>query len=270
LAEHRLITGANDLESHMSNLRINVSRWTADSDEPDIQTYDQLADSMWQVLSEPTTPPCTLEDIMFVDPDGALRVDTVSTMPSPATLAAALPRSSEYLGWAEEIETGDEELDQYLGSGIRQVVINTRWWSAFPLRSGHPDAIRWLECDEEELSNDHAEPTGETLAWASGIENDSMTSGTFSWSLLDVGEGYVCFVADPDDDSNTYAVEERAGRTNRELSAAFLNWVDWDPVTCAVARAIELGGKFEGLASDLDDELSDSCEVRAYVDLSTT
>ncbi len=203
---------------------------------------------------------------MFFEPDEALHVETVGTMPSPADLALGLPRSSEYLGLAEEIETGDEVLDRHLSTGVIQVAINGRRWAAFPLESDQPDDIKWLECDPDELEYGEAVPKGQTIAWASGIENGSMTSGTFSWSLIDVGEGYVCFVADPDDDSNTYSVEERQGRTNLQLVHAFVTWVDWEPVSGAVARAIELGGRFDGAASELDDEWSDSCEVSASVD----
>ena len=254
----------------MSTIRITVSRWSADSDEPGVENYDQLADGSWQATSEPTAPPCTLEDIMFVDPDGALHVETVGAVPSPSILAAALPQSPEYLESVDEIETGDEVLDQYIGSGVRQVAINDQWWAAFPLGSDQPDAIMWLHCKPDEYDDAQSAPVGASIAWASGIENDSMTSGTSSWSIIDVGAGYVCFIADPDDDSNTYSVENRRGRTNLELSQAFVTWVDWEPVSSAVARAIELDGTFEGLASDFDDEWSDTCEVRAYVDLSQT
>ncbi len=152
----------------MSNLRITVSRWTADSDEPDVNTYDQLADGVWQRASEPTAPRCTLDELMFVEIDGALHVETVGAMPSPSTLAAALPRSSEYLGPSAEIETGDELLDRYLNSGVIQVAINTQRWAAFPLRSGQPDAVIWLECDPAELDDyERAAPVARrTIGWA--------------------------------------------------------------------------------------------------------
>lgn len=254
----------------MSKVRITVSRWAAEGGEPDVTTYDQMADGMWQSASAPTAPLCTLDELMYVEVDGALHVETVGASPSPWTLAAALPRGSEYLGPSAEVETGDELLDRYLYSGVIQVAINTQRWAAFPLRSGQPDAVIWLECDLAELNDyERAAPVARrTIGWASGIENESRTSGTFSWSLIEVDEGYLCFIADPDDDSNSYSVESRQGRTNAELAQAFLDWVDWDPVSCAVARAIELGGEFDGVASDLDKEFSDSCEVSAFVDLS--
>lgn len=255
----------------MSNMRITVRRWTPDHDEPDVGIYELTPDGVWtRAGSESGAPACTLEEIMFVDPDGAIHVETDGTTPTPATLAAALPQSSEYLGYVDEIETGDEVLDQHLYTGLRQVAINGQRWDAFPLNSDQPDAVAWLECDIDDREFDRSVPLGQQIAWASGIENASMTSGTFSWSLLDVSGDYVCFVAKPDGESDTYVVEDRHGRTNSELARDFVTWVDWGPVAGAVARAIELGGEFDGDASELDEEWSDSCEVSAYVDLSGT
>lgn len=94
-----------------------------------------------------------------------------------------------------------------------------------------------------------------------------MTSGYSSWTLLDLGQGYVCFVATPDESSISCCVEKRLGRTNLELAREFEQWVDWEHVAQAVGRAIELGGHFEGKASDLDNQMSESCVIDAFVDL---
>lgn len=250
----------------MSNLQIRVSRWSPDDNEPVVSTYEQTNDCTWiQTGSEPGALACSLEEIMFVAPNGALSVETSGTMSADA-LAAALPRSSEYLEYFEEIETGDEVLDHFLGSENRQVAINGRHYASFPVESDQFGAMTWLECDPEYLERDCAVPRGRQIAWASGIENESRLAGTFSWSLIDVGN-YVCFIVDPADDEASFKIEERQSRTNRELADDFWKWVDWGPVANAVARAIELGGVFVGLASELDEDGSDSCEVNAYIDL---
>ena len=195
----------------------------------------------------------------------ALYVEIPGTTPAPSTLASALPCSVEYTGLVDELETGDELLDRYLGSGVVQVAINEQRWAAFLPCSGNLDPVVWLECDGYELENYRLVPKGTTIAWASGIEDESMTSQRYSWSVIDVGGGWVSFVADGD--SLLCCVEERGGRTNLELAQALVSRVDWDPVSAALARAIELGGHFDGVASELDQELSDSCEVSASVEL---
>lgn len=252
-------------------MRITVRRWTQDDDEPVISTYDMTTDGTWtKAGSEPGAAGCTLEEIIFVDPDGAIHVETSGATPSPTELAAVLPRSVEYLDEVDEIETDDDVLDSSLGYGLRQVAINGRRLQPFPLHSNEPEDVVWLKCDPEELENGRAKPIGSEIASASGIETGSMTSGWSSWSLLDVGGGYVCFVAEPDDFETEYRVEQRRGRTNRELAVEFTKWIDWGPVSRAVDRAIELGGAFDGVASELDSIWSDTCEVNAYVDLSPT
>ena len=207
---------------------------------------------------------------MFVEPDGALRAETTGPTPSAATLAAALPRSLDYVEGIEEVETGDDVLDEYLYSGIIQVAINDQRWAAFRLSGAEADEAVWLPCNPEELQFSRAVPDGTTIALAAGIEWGSMTSGTFSWSLVDIGSGLVCFVADPDEDPTTCQLEPRRDRTNLELARAFADWVDWEPVSLAVTRAIETGGEFDGVAADFDEEWSDSCEVTASIMLPLT
>lgn len=116
-------------------------------------------------------------------------------------------------------------------------------------------------------------PIGKQIAWASGGYPEC-GGGIASWDLRDLGH-YACFVAMNPEFEDKFLIEERRGRTHRELAEKFCVWVDWDPVSDAVTRAIELGGRFEGVISlDGDDELDgDDCdgpEVRAYVDLSET
>lgn len=66
-----------------------------------------------------------------------------------------------------------------------------------------------------------------------------------------------------------HGIEGRDHRPGLGTHVQILFGVDWDPVSGAVARAIELVIEFDGVASKLDDECSDSCEVSAFVDLSS-
>ena len=252
----------------MSDVRITVTRWTYDADEPDVATHRQLGDGTWQRTNEPSAPPKALEDLVFVDTESAVHIVTDGTTPPASVIAAALPRSSECLRRAEGILTGNDLLDRYVDAGVIQVVIDEQRWAPYDLNADDSGSVIWLECDLNEFDHNTPAPAGDEIAWASGIELGSMTSGTFSWSIVDIGNGFICFTADPDDDENTYIVEPRNGRTNLELAQRFVSWVDWGPVSDAVARAIELGGDFTGVASELDSDWSDSCEVSASVDLS--
>lgn len=108
----------------MANVQITVSRWSPGDDEPEIVTYELTADGTWNKSgSQFGTPARTVDDIMFVDPHGAIDVETSGTIPANI-LAAAQPQSSEYLDYSEEIETGDEVLDRHLGTEARQVAID--------------------------------------------------------------------------------------------------------------------------------------------------
>ena len=86
---------------------------------------------------------------------------------------------------------------------------------------------------------------------------------------MTIGEDFACFVEKPDDEPIRCDVVQRKGRTDLELANGFVNYIDWEPVAAAAARAIELGGDVNGFASDFDEDWSDSCEVSAGVDFAT-
>ena len=248
----------------MPNPQITVSKWTDEDDDPADTTYEQLADGTWNDVSNPSNPPLTLSEVMFVGLNEALCVTTAGDQPSPAELAAALPRSSDYLQRVPEIETGNEVLDFAIEPGVVPVAINDRWWVARPV-SGAADGMSWLECEPD--GNNKPYPVGRVIASASGIENGSMTSGLSFWSLLDVGGDMVCFATDLDEGEDEVSIETRNGRTDLELAYQFGNWIEWEPVSLAVFEAISAGGSFDGTEAELNEDGSTTCEVEAWVDL---
>jgi len=74
-------------------------------------------------------------------------------------------------------------------------------------------------------------------------------------------------VAELDEREDIYEIEHRNGRTDPELVEVFADWIDWEPVASAVTNAVENGGSFEGVASDLWDQWSETCEVSAWIGL---
>lgn len=256
---------------YMSNTQITVHRWSQDNNVPEVSSYVLTADGTWtKTGSDSGATTYTLKEIMFVGPGDAFHVTTDEPVPAPEVLAAALPQLPEYMDDVFEIETGDEVLDEFLNTGLRQVAINGHRWGMFPVNSDQADGVVWLEWDPDELYSGRPVPLGHQIAYAYGSEGASMTSGDDSWSLLDIAGNFVCFVAQPDSEEKQYFVEHRRGRTNRDLADDFHAWVDWHPVSMAVARAIEDGGEYSGSAYELDSDWSESLSVHAEVDLSIT
>lgn len=264
--QHLLLAQVAEPDSMMESIsvsdRITVTAWAGAGSPPDTAEYVCLSDGTWQSVTEPAGPPKRLSDILSVPISGALHVRTLGASPTPSALAASLPRSAHYLEPTDEFDTGDAVLDGYI-TGMVQVAINGQRWAPFESGSSGPDEIVWLPCDQEMLELEQAAPAGVLIASASGIEWGSRTSGTFCWSLIDTGMGYVCFIAEPDEDANVYLVESGRGKTYSDFAHQFIGWIDWPPVSAAVARALELGGEFHGRESELYDGGSESCEVSA-------
>ena len=124
--------------------------------------------------------------------------------------------------------------------------------------------FKWLRCDPEELSGECARPLARReIASCSGIETGSMTAGYFRWWVLELDDDQVAFCDYLDEDGFSLIIETRAGRSDIEIARLLSNCVGWYPVKLALDRAIASGEYFDGVASELDPELSGTCEVRA-------
>lgn len=243
--------------------RISVARYTDGSSEPEIAGYVRLDDETWQPVSHDPAPAQPLEEILSFQDGQAIHIHT-SDPSSISIVAAALPRSNDVLHGVEEFDTGDDALSDCLG--LPQVAIDGFRWAPFAV---NPDdhEIAWFKCDEEQLENERAVPAGDALAEASGIETASRTSGFDQWKLLELRDGYWCFVAELDEQEDIYEIEHRNGRTDPELVEVFAGWIDWEPVASAVWYAVEHGGSFDGVASELWEKWSETCRISAWIRL---
>lgn len=247
-------------------VRISVARYTKYSSKPEITSYARLDEGTWQPLLDDAASAQTLKEILSIHDGQAIHVHTFDPS-SIATVAAALPDSEEVLHGVEEFDTGDDALIDYLG--LPQVAINGCRWAPFAVNSDD-HKIAWFKCDEEQLENERAVPAGDILAEADGIETASRTSGFDRWKLLDLRDGYWCFAAELDEREDIYEIEQRNGRTDSELVEVFADWIDWEPVASAVTHAIENGGSFDGVASDLWDQWSETCRISAWIGVGDT
>jgi len=92
---------------------ISVTQWSAQGSDPTVAEYVCLPDGKWQCLSAPTQSPRALADILSVPVVGALHVRALGRDVNPSALAGALPCSVEYLMATDELETGDNVLDDF-------------------------------------------------------------------------------------------------------------------------------------------------------------
>lgn len=244
-------------------VRISVARYIDGSPEPEISGYARLENGTWRPVRDDAALAQPLEEILSIQDGQAIHVHTFDRS-SIALVAAALPCSNDVLQGVDEFDTGDDALSDYLG--LPQVAIDGCRWAPFAVNSDDQE-LAWFKCDEEQLEMERAVPAGDALAEATGIELGSRTSGYFTWKLLDLRDDYLCFAAELDESEDVYEIKHRNGRTDRELAAIFAEWIDWEPVASAATHAIENGGSFDGVASDLWDQWSETCEVSAWIGL---
>ena len=186
---------------------------------------------------------------------------------TPAEAAAALPDDRSYIepdldftGWDFDSDFADEteNVDR------TPLLINDVRWAPFEVGS----TVRWLRCDSEALDADRLEPAiDRVVAVASGIEEGSMVSGTFAWIAGQVDPDMVCWLGRIDGEE-WFDLEPMSGRSWPEILEAFPDQIDWEPVADAARRAIAGHTDFDGVASDLDPEWSESLEISVTVDAS--
>jgi len=258
------------------NLRIKITKWVDErSDSPEIAVLASDDDGVWRLDADSLEQEAVdLPEALFVNPGGAIRIDVERGVPSLERIADALPKTPEYMGWSYDrvLETGDDAIDEVYDDGGIPVLIDGERWGLFEI-SGRPAwhfeeqrvrELKWLPCDPEELSWEHARPLARRkIAWCSGSESASRTGGYFSYWVVELDDDHVAFCDHLDDDGFSLTIERRAGRSDIEIARALSGYVDWPPVALALRRAIASGEDFDGVASELDPELSGTCEVRA-------
>ena len=259
------------------NLRIKITKWVDErTDSPEIAVLASDDDGVWRLDADSLKQEAVdLPEALFVNPGGAIRIDVERGAPSLERIADALPKTSEYMGWNTErvLETGDDAIDVVYDDGGIPVLIDGERWSLFET-SGRPPwspldqrvrEFNWLPCDPDGLNSEQARPSGRKIAYCSGSESASRTSGYFSYWVVELDDDHVAFCDHLDDDGFSLTIERRAGRSDIEIARALSDYVDWPPVALALDRAIASGEDFDGVASELDPEMSGTCEVWAEV-----
>ncbi len=257
-------------------MRIRVSKWTdSNTVDPDIIVLESVDGAVWHDVDTPDAV-AELSDVLFVAEDGALRVDFEDGSPDPWLIAANLPlqagRGPDYAGAPE---TGDPELDDIddFDGGFR-VLINGERWGNFETSSGGGDetAPFWGPCKPPHNTGRRARLKARRLvAQWSEFEEDSMVSGTIGWLVYEVDDQRVCFRADLDEDGYVHDLQERAGRSDRELLgelSLFANQSGDAPgAKAGLAAAAKNGGVWEGYLNELNPEFSETCWGAATVNL---
>jgi hypothetical protein len=266
-------------EDGLMNLRIKITKWVDErSDSPEIAVLASDDDGVWRLDADSLEQEAVdLQEALFVNPGGAIRIDVERGAPSLERIADALPKTPEYMGWSADwgLETGDDAVDALNDDGGMRVLIDGERWGLFETsgRRWPWDPVdqrvrefKWLRCDPEELSWEHARPLARReIASCSGVETASRIAGYFRWWVLELDDDQVAFCDYLDDDGFSLTLERRAGRSDIEIARALVDKVDGPEVELALRRAIDSGEHFDGVASELDPELSGTCEVRAEV-----
>ncbi len=257
-------------------LRIKITKWVDEgSGSPEIAMLVSDDGGVWRSGADSTEQEVVdLLEALFVNPGGAIRIDVERGAPSLERIADALPKTPEYMGWNgwRDLETGDDAIDALYDDGGMPVLIDGERWGLFEI-SGRPPYVfeeqrvrefKWLPCDPEEPSGERARPLARReIASCSGIETGSRTAGSFQWWVLEFDDDQVAFCDDLDEDGFSLIIETRAGRSDIDIARALADAVGWLPVELALRRAIDSGETFAGVASELDSELSGTCEVQA-------
>jgi len=250
------------------SLRIKITKWFDErSVSPEIAVLVSDDDRVWRLDADLLEQEAVdLPEALFVNPGGAIRIDIERGAPSLKRIADELPKTLEYIGWSTDwgLETGDDAIDALCDDGGMRVLIDGDRWGLFEI-SGLDDSVRefnWFPCYP---NYEKAQPSGRTIAYCSGIESASRTSGYFCYWVLELDDDNVAFCVDLDEDGFSLSIERRAGRSDVEIARTLRGYVDWPPVELALDRAIASEGYFDGVASELDPEMSETCEVSAEV-----
>jgi hypothetical protein len=239
--------------------------------EPVIIVLDSDDGAMWFDIESPNTV-ADMSDVLYVSEDGALRVDFEEGSPDPWLIVAHLPLeagSGALLG--DRLETGDpllDSIDDY-GGGFPVLIDGVRWGCLWAL-SGEPRF--WGPCEPPyDVGGPVRLQTRRLIAHWSEVEEDARISGWFGWWVSEVDDERVCFSADMDEDGMTFKVQLRAGRTDQELVKEFEVFVnrfcDSPYIEAGLITALKNGGFWEGYASELDPDASDTCKCVGTVSI---
>ena len=162
------------------NLRIKITKWVDErSDSPEIAVLTSDDDGVWRSGADSLEQEAVdLQEALFVNPGGAIRIDVERGAPSLEQIADALPKTLEYMKgrfhrWSADwgSSTGDDDIDQITDNGGIPVLISGERWGLFET-SGRWDPANqrvsefvWLLCDQESLHYSKAKPVSRRFLW---------------------------------------------------------------------------------------------------------
>jgi hypothetical protein len=242
-------------------MRIRVRHWEPEEDCID-RVFERDASGEWHCV-EPADTRISLSETLDLSEAGAAKVEALNGEIDPWEFSEILPKAVFHdSGETRDVETLVPMIDDLDGEISPIVFFEDQPWLPFATNGG---VAVWLPVSIGSWSVDLAYARG--IGGGSGIEEASMTSGTFSWEMGVFDNDLVCIHTEPDDDQATVYLTPRNGRSNHELITLLIDWIDWEPVALAVAAARDAGGEWEGTADGLDPDLSSTCEVWASVSL---
>lgn len=224
-------------------VEIKITKWTGhlqESHEVLILRRDPNGD--W--LSDPTNEHVDLAAALHVTPDGALWIETQSGEAPLREICLHLPRGQGYSGWAYDRalpETGIDAIDSLEDDGGMPVFVDGQRIGLLQVREGAETSDSWIVCDARESADGRARPRFvRAIAWCSGIQVNSMTSGSSFWAVGELPDGRIAFTSDEDEEPFSIDVASRDERPDAELVEELAARA-WEPAGLGLRVAAEQG-----------------------------
>lgn len=249
-------------------MKIRITKWLDDEEGDAVDVIMTSDDGVnWSAAGQGATAR-DLHDALHVGAHGAIRVDFVEGAPDPWQLAQALPMLDQSgMSIMRDVPTGDPAIDSILDDGGIPVIIDGERWGFFSdsdLDDG--SAGFWAPC---EPPYDEGTPavirTRRRIASISVIEEGSRTSGWYSWSVEEIDDELVCFIADLDEEGRSVKLQQRGSRTDAQLVDELTSVIGWETADRAFRAALSRDGAWDGCADELDPEGSSSCKISVSV-----
>jgi hypothetical protein len=123
------------------------------------------------------------------------------------------------------------------------VVVDGERLVAFVVNDDQLSEAVWIRCDRKRRMRVVRYPLLSGRRRQLRVLSGTHLYGTSVWALKEIDDDLVVFVEDLDDESISHFVERRSGCSDLKLLVGLVDRVDWDPVSLALGRAIELGGE---------------------------